>query len=165
MRSFEFDIEMNAPAERVLDAFWRLENWPEIAEHVTGIEIAYEDPVVQVLDMVVRTRGKTDRFQTVRILKGDTIHYLQPSPPPLLRHHHGKWIVSDLAGGSRVTSVHTIEVDNSNARAFLGLAAATDEDVCEAAVADIIRNNSLQTMRALKLRLESEAGSGEVRVA
>ena len=165
MNSFSFYVDMKVAPERVLSAYWHLEDWPEIAEHVVGIEMSYEDPVVQVLFMLVKTNGRVDRFQTVRILKDNTIYYFQPSPPPLLNHHHGKWIVEEIAEGSRVTSIHTVDVDEARATTFLKDTGGADGEDCCDAVERIISNNSRQTMLALKKKLESTTDAGEAQVA
>ncbi|MDW9583230.1 hypothetical protein GOB17_26925 [Sinorhizobium meliloti] len=157
MQTIHIDLDIAARPERVMEAYWRLEDWPSIAPHVTTIEMHYQDASVQVLTMVVNTRGRIDQFKTVRILKGDTIHYFQPAPPPILDHHEGSWLVRPVPAGTRVTSLHAMEVNVERAKLILdemGIAVA-DPDV-PAAIESIIHNNSVQTMIALKEKLENE---------
>lgn len=142
---------------RVLDAYWRLERWPEVAPHVVGIELLYDDDNAQVLVMTVNTRGRIDAFKSVRVREGNVIRYIQPRPPRILQHHHGSWTFEAHDGGTRVVSTHAIEVDIVNAADVLRSIGVPSEEVeGPAAIERIIRANSLQTMRALKERLEGE---------
>lgn len=159
MRSFEFTVPVLAPAERVLEEYWDLESWPSIAPHVRAIELLYSDANVQVLLMTVATRGRIDRFQSVRIRDRNAIHYFQPVPPPILRHHHGSWTFAPANDGCEVTSRHTIDVDVDVSRQVLrelGNEPQADDDVA-AAIQQLIHQNSLQTMTALRRRIEEEA--------
>lgn len=162
-RVFEVDIDVAAPLARVLDAYWMLERWPEVAPHVTAIELLYDDGDAQVLAMTVNTRGRIDRFKSVRVREGNTIRYVQPQPPPILRHHHGSWTFTEGAAGTRVVSRHVIEVEPDNAaRVLRNLGIPFDDEASLAsAVEQIIRNNSLQTMRALARRLGEEVDHDE----
>lgn len=142
---------------RVLDAYWRLERWPEVAPHVVGIELLHNDDDAQVLVMTVDTRGRIDRFKSVRVREGNVIRYIQPRPPRILQHHHGSWTFEAHDDGTRVVSTHTIEVDIANAADVLrSIGVPFEEGEVPAAIERIIRANSLQTMRALKERLEAE---------
>ncbi|HYO75821.1 MAG TPA: SRPBCC family protein [Thermoanaerobaculia bacterium] len=143
---------------RVLDAYWRLERWPEVAPHVLAIDLLYGDDEAQVLVMTVQTRGRVDAFKSVRVRAGAVIRYIQPRPPRILRHHHGSWTFEAHDGGTRVVSTHVIEVDVVAAAEVLtevGVPFSGDDDV-RSAIERLIRGNSLQTMRALQQRLETE---------
>ena len=165
MKAFDLHVDVAVPPELVMDAYWRLQDWPSVAPHVERIEMHFEDDNVQVLTMHVVTKGRLDRFKSVRVRKHDTIYYFQPTPPPILNHHHGNWRIAEMPHGTRVTSSHTIGVNPEPAVAFLAAAgvAATAED-CTEYIAKIIENNSLQTMTALRDRLERAKG-GDVRCA
>lgn len=152
MERFEFPVDFEVPLEHVLAAFWDPTTWPEIAPHVRGIEMHHADADVQVLTMTVETRGCIDRFKTVRIRLEHAIFYFQPVPPPILRAHHGWWRFAATPRGTTVTSEHVVEVDPARVAERLGPAVTVAE------VVSLIRNNSLQTMRALQRRLETAAG-------
>lgn len=164
METFEFSVEVGAEPERVLRAFWELEDWPSVAPHVREIVVHYGDENAQVLTMHVLTRGRHDRFKSVRYKQRDTIYYFQPDPPPILNSHHGCWRVTrDEGGGSVVTSRHTIDVNVEAAAGALGSMGERPgggDDETRKQVQALIRNNSLQTMLALKARLEGEEGGG-----
>jgi hypothetical protein len=168
MRStFEAGVVVAAPPARVIDAYWKLERWPEVAPHVTAVDLLYGDGDAQVLVMTVNTRGRIDRFKSVRVREGNTIRYLQPHPPPILRHHHGSWTFLEENGATRVVSRHVLEIEPENAARVLRELGVPfeDEPSLAAAVEQIIRNNSLQTMRALARRLEEEVGHDEPHLA
>lgn len=159
MRCFEFTLPILARPERVLEEFWNLESWPAVAPHVRAIDLVYSDANVQVLLMTVATRGRIDRFKSVRLRERDAIHYVQPEPPRILLHHHGSWTFRATEIGTAVTSSHTIDVDLDVSRAVLrelGSEPDSDERVA-AAIEQLIHNNSLQTMTALKQRIEGIA--------
>lgn len=160
MRStFECEVTVaGVDPGRVLDAYWRLERWPEVAPHVLAIDLLYGDDEAQVLVMTVNTRGRIDAFKSVRVREGRVIRYIQPRPPRILRHHHGSWSFEPHDGGTRVVSTHVIEVDVAAAALVLqevGVPFSGDDEV-RAAIERLIRGNSLQTMRALQHRLEME---------
>ena len=160
MRStFECDVIVGGvEPDRVLDTWWRLERWPEVAPHVVAIDLLYGDEEAQVLMMTVETRGRIDAFKSVRVREGSVIRYIQPRPPRILHHHHGSWSFEPYGGGTRVVSTHVIDVDVAAAAEVLreiGVPFSCDDDV-RAAIERLIRNNSLQTMGALQQRLETE---------
>lgn len=160
MRStFECDVIVaGVEPARVLDAYWRLERWPEVAPHVIAIDLLYSDEEAQVLVMTVETRGRIDAFKSVRIREGSVIRYIQPRPPRILRHHHGSWSFESAAGGTRVVSTHVVDVDVAAAAEVLreiGVPFDGDAGV-RGAIERLIHSNSLQTMRALQQRLETE---------
>jgi hypothetical protein len=161
MESIEFSVEIEAAPERVLREFWELADWPSVAPHVEAIEMHYEDGSVQVLTMRVATGQRRDSFKSVRIRQAEAIFFFQPHPPPALRRHYGWWRLSAVGGAAtRVTSEHWIEIDPEPAARFLegvGKPAAELESV-ETALRGILHHNSLQTMLALKARLEADNG-------
>ncbi len=140
-----------------MEALWRIERWPDIAPHVLGIDLAYEDANVQVLFMTVRSRGEAERFKSVRIRQSGTLLFWQPDPPPFLRRHSGSWQVRPgQQGGAVVVSRHEIEIDPPRAAAFLSRthAGLADAAAVTSALADLIGHNSRQTLLGLKRQLE-----------
>lgn len=163
MNTFEFSVDVAVPPERVLEEYWKLERWPEVAPHVRAIDILHGDENTQVLVMTVSTRGRIDAFKTVRVRERNLIRYLQPAPPPILRHHHGSWLFDATETGTRVISRHTIDVNVMAAGEVLHALGQPcgDERAVRAGIEELIRNNSLQTMLALRHRLEKEVGHVE----
>jgi|SRR4051812_4588956 hypothetical protein len=160
MESIEFSIEIGAPLARVLREFWELADWPSVAPHVKAIDMHYEDAAVQVLTMHVATGQRQDSFKSVRIRQPEAIFFFQPQPPPALRRHYGWWRLSAAGGAAtRVTSEHWIEIDPEPAARFLAAVGAhTAGEPVAAALRGILHHNSLQTMLALKARLEADNG-------
>lgn len=160
METFEINVEYDAEPDRVMAAFWDLEDWPAVAPHVRAIDMLYGDDQAQVLIMQVATKQKLDAFKSVRIKQRDTIFYFQPAPPPLLRTHYGSWRFVATTNGTTVISQHTVDINTDAARSFLGNVEVQVQDAggVQQQVINLIRNNSLQTMLALKKRLEQTNG-------
>jgi hypothetical protein len=157
MDNFSVEVEIAQAPEVVMAALWRLDHWPEIAPHVVGIEIVFEDENVQVLFMTVRSRGESERFKSVRIRQPGSLLFQQPSPPPFLRRHSGSWEVRDNGkGGAVVVSRHEVEIDIDRAAAYLSRTQAGVSGKAEVrtALIGLITHNSKQTLLGLKRRLE-----------
>lgn len=163
MNIVDFELEYQTSVDVVRDAYWRLETWPEITEHVKDIVLHYEDDLIQVLTMTVASGDKRSSFKSVRALAGDTIYYYQPEPPPFLRQHYGLWQCLPSADGSIVKSRHYFEVVPDEVLAFArkvqGVPGVDDPVVH---IANLLRHNSQQTMEALKRRLESPQASARI---
>lgn len=156
MESVEIRLPVAAEPEAVINAFWRLEEWPSVARHVRRIEMHYGDERVQVLTFHVETRGRLDAFQSVRFRQGNTIYFFQPSPPPILNRHHGSWRIKPSENGALIISSHALDINVKAAATFLKLPREAGAYTIRRGIRQIIRNNSLQTMGALKARLESK---------
>lgn len=191
MESLEFAVEIAAPAARVMREFWELDDWPAVATHVQAIDMHYRDDEVQILTMQVASNGHAERFRSVRIRQPGAIFFFQPQPPPALTSHYGWWRISEGAAGTAVASQHCFEVEPVAAARLLAAAGrngghATADAGAPAAAADpasagaaapgrpaasiselrdglrrILHHNSLQTMLALKRRLEAAAAGEE----
>jgi hypothetical protein len=114
--------------------------------------------------MHVVTKGRHDKFKSIRMKQGEAIYYLQPTPPPILHRHNGSWQFAQEAGKTVVTSRHFVEINTREAIDFLreakldkGNQVRTHEQI-----KNLIRNNSLQTMLALKNRIEQKNGGDYV---
>lgn len=156
MEIFNVKLQIAADPELVMGAYWSFEDWPRFAPHVHAIQMHYADEAVQVLTMTVKTRDTVDAFKTVRIRKANSIHFFQPDPPAMLLHHTGVWQFEVDGDGTVVTIEHAIEINMAAAKTFLGLpqSASTDHNSVSTSIREIICNNSLQTMRGLKAKLE-----------
>lgn len=158
MDSIEFEIAYAADVATVTDAFWRVERWPELTEHVTGIEIHYEDECIQVLTMKVQTRGSHAAFRTMRCLQGNRIYYFQPAPPPFLLTHGGWWEVAQREQGCAVISRHQFLVEPERATAFATEVLDWDGlGPVAARIGELLRANSRQTMEALRRAMQGAA--------
>lgn len=161
MKVFEFAIKIKSNLAHVSEAFWDLERWPNVANHVRKIELLHSDENVQVLIMYVVTKNHHDKFKSVRYRQGNTIYYFQPSPPPILNAHRGFWrFTQDAEDSVSVISCHEIDVNVENANRFLSNTGFVPQNAEETKyrIQEIITNNSLQTMNALKERIENEKG-------
>jgi aromatase len=160
MEVFEFAIQIKTDLAAVGKAFWDLEEWTKVAPHVREIEMLYRDENVQVLLMHVVTKNHHDKFKSVRYKQGNTIYYFQPTPPPILNAHRGFWRFEENEEGVSVISCHEIDVNVEGANAFLRNTGVEPVDAADTQrkIRNLITNNSLQTMNALKERLENEKG-------
>jgi hypothetical protein len=140
----------NSPSE-VENAFWRAEAWPNLTEHVVGLQIHYEDSNTQVLTMEVMSKGKYAAFRSIRCKQRGRIYYFQPEPPGFLRQHYGYWEIAPAAGGTLVHSRHYFSVNDAQAIAFASTVLGWDG---KGKVADcigaLLQSNSRQTMEALR---------------
>src|ERR1044072_1264444 len=158
MSKFEVKVEIASDIETVMKAFWELEDWPSVAKHVRAINMIYADENVQVLNMHVETRNHHDIFKSVRYRDDNNIYFFQPAPPPILNRHWGSWKFTAAGAWVTVTSFHDMDVDLTGSAAFLSQTGidAVDSDEVLKKITELIENNSLQTMNALKNRLERE---------
>ena len=156
MRHFQTSVLVARSLDAVMAAYWRAESWPEFTPHVRRIDIHFEDEDVQVLAMHVDTRGKRDVFKSVRIRQGCAIHYFQPTPPPTLRFHQGRWEFSHAGNDTLVTCHHSMIVDPDGCRNFFAMVGIdlAGQDPADR-LQEIICNNSNQTMAGIKGRLEN----------
>jgi hypothetical protein len=160
MEVFDFAIQIKTDLAAVTKAFWDLEDWTKVAPHVREIEMLYADENVQVLMMHVVTKNHHDKFKSVRYRQGNTIYYFQPTPPPILNAHRGFWRFVEDEQYVSVISCHEIDVNVERANTFLRGTGAEQTDAADTRqkIQNLITNNSLQTMNALKERLENETG-------
>jgi aromatase len=158
VNSFHSSVTISRGVAEVLQAFWRLEEWPKIAAHVRAIDLLFDDENVQVLLMHVESRGKRDIFKSVRVRHSNAIFYFQPVPPPTLKFHRGSWEFDAVPAGTKVTCTHEIVADPIGCHRFFrdtGLELNANEAVTK--LEELIKNNSNQTMGALKRNLEMVA--------
>lgn len=122
-------------------------NWPWLLPHCDGVEVLYEDPYYQEFIMTVRVGQGVERIRSIRMLQPARIEYFQPTPPPALKEHQGRWTLRETEAGVEVTSWHAV-VLNSEHWLDCPLEQAKQK------VENAINNNSLGTMRAIADKLE-----------
>jgi hypothetical protein len=156
VNSFHTSIIISQGVAEVMQAFWRLEEWPKITRHVNAIDLLFDDENVQVLLMHVDSRGKRDVFKSVRVRQANVIFYFQPVPPPMLRFHRGAWEFDAVPAGTKVTCRHEIVADPLECRKFFfNTGLELEAAAAVAKLEELIKNNSNQTMEALKRSLET----------
>lgn len=156
MNTVETQVHYLVNKDVVFNAYWRLENWPEVAKHVEKVDIIYEEFDVQHLIMHVMTKGNLATFKSVRSKMEDIIYYFQSNPPPFLKLHFGCWkFKNDSDGGTIVESRHYFESIEDKAIAVIKEMEGLEkvEDV-NGHIARLLCANSRQTMLALKDLLE-----------
>ena len=155
MNSFHSSVTISRSIAEVMQAFWRLEDWPKITAHVRAIDLLFDDENVQVLLMHVDSRGKRDVFKSVRVRQANVIFYFQPVPPPAVKFHRGAWEFDAVPTGTRVTCRHEIIADPIGCHQFfLNTGLELEANAVVSKLEELIKNNSNQTMEALKRSLE-----------
>lgn len=122
-------------------------NWPWLLPHCEGVEMIYEDPHYQEFIMRVRVGGIEERIRSIRALRPNLIEYFQPTPPPALKEHQGRWILRETEAGVEVTSWHSVILNEAYWQGF-------SVDEAKQKVETAINRNSLGTMRAIAEKLE-----------
>jgi aromatase len=114
-----------------------------------------DTPNVQVLEMDTSGgNGDVHTTKSVRVcFPDDRIVYKQIEPPALLSVHNGQWTVSAEAGGTVVTSAHTVVVKPDAVGPILG-EQATVADALEL-VRNALSRNSTTTLQHAKAYVET----------
>jgi aromatase len=111
-------------------------------------------PGVQLLEMDTQTKdGSTHTTTSVRVcFPHRLIAYKQIGLPALMKAHLGQWRIQDTADGVRVTSEHTVVINEDNISAVLG----PEADVARASsfVRTALSTNSLATLGHAKAYAE-----------
>jgi hypothetical protein len=158
MNIVDLTLEYANQPNEVENAFWRAETWPALTEHVTGLQIHYEDGSTQVLTMEVVSKGKHAAFRSIRCKQGQRIYYFQPEPPAFLQQHYGYWEIVPAAGGTLVHSRHYFSVNDPKAVEFATDVLGWDGKgrVAEC-IGALLQSNSRQTMEALRNSLAEQS--------
>ncbi|MFI3133001.1 SRPBCC family protein [Staphylococcus warneri] len=91
---------INAPIEKVYNAYRNIENWKYALSDVLNIEVLYDDNIHQEFKMTVEREFKPETVRTIRFCKdfGDEkeITLFQPVPPPQFKSMTGKWFFKKI---------------------------------------------------------------------
>lgn len=120
--------------------------WPWLMPHCLGIDVFYNDGEFQEFVMTVRVGDAEERIRSIRVLSDSKIEYFQPTPPPVLKEHRGRWIFEDVEEGVKVTSWHEVVLSPEHW-------AGVDIEEAKSRVATAINRNSLATMNAIATKL------------
>jgi len=144
MVSFSDSVQIGGPLDAAYDFIYRAQDWPDRLPHVARMTLTEDKPGVQLMEMETRTAdGGRHTTRSVRIcFVNHKIVYKQLVPPALLSAHTGEWSFAPNAGGVRVTSQHTVVVNQEAIPAVVG-AAATVADGKEFARNALSRNSQL----------------------
>jgi len=116
--------------------------WPWLLPHCRDVEVHYDDGQYQEFTMVVDVKGDQERIRSIRTLSTDAIDYFQPTPPPALLEHRGRWTLTEVPGGVEVVSWHGVQLNPD-------FWTESDPETARKTVADAINTNSLGTLQAI----------------
>lgn len=153
--TFEDTVAIKGSAADVYDFLNEAQLWSERLPHVARASLVEESPGVQLLEMDTQTKdGSTHTTKSVRVcFPHRLIAYKQIGLPALMRAHLGQWRLHETPDEVRVTSEHTVVINEENIAAVLG----ADADVARASsfVRTALSTNSLATLGHAKAYAES----------
>ena len=152
--AFEDTVAVKGSAADVYAFLNEAQLWSKRLPHVVRASLAEEEPGVQLLEMDTQTTdGSTHTTKSVRVcFPHRLIAYKQIGLPALMTAHLGQWRIKETPDDVRVTSEHTVVINEENISAVLG----PDADVAQATrfVRDALSTNSLATLRHAKAYAE-----------
>ncbi len=140
-------LEINKQAPLVYELLRNAKHWPELLPYCTEVDILYDDGLHQEFIMGFNASGQRESIRTImRCVNNKKISYFQPNPPPILKQHHGWWLIESLANKTRVTAFHQIQLNPKEVKRIWG--EIENKEALER-IKKIINNNSLLTMQAI----------------
>ena len=153
--TFEDTVAIKGSAADVYDFLNEAELWSQRLPHVARSSLVEDSPGVQLLEMDTQTKdGSTHTTKSVRVcFPHRLIAYKQIGLPALMTAHLGQWRLVETPDDVRVTSEHTVVINEENIPAVLGDGA----DVARASsfVRTALSTNSLATLGHAKAYAES----------
>jgi aromatase len=155
--TFADTVAIKGSAADAYDFLNQAQLWSKRLPHVARCSLAEESPGVQLLEMDTRTKdGSTHTTTSVRVcFPHRLIAYKQIGLAALMTAHLGQWRIQETPDDVRVTSEHTVVINEENISSVLGSGA----DVAEAAsfVRAALSTNSLATLGHAKAYAESRS--------
>jgi aromatase len=155
--TFADTVAIKGSAADAYDFLNQAQLWSKRLPHVARCSLAEESPGVQLLEMDTRTKdGSSHTTKSVRVcFPHRLIAYKQIGLPALMTAHLGQWRIEETADDVRVTSEHTVVINEENISSVLGSGAG----VAEAAsfVRAALSTNSLATLGHAKAYAESRS--------
>ncbi len=152
--TFEDTVTIKGSAADVYDFLNDAQLWSKRLPHVARSSLAEESPGVQLLEMDTQTKdGSTHTTKSVRVcFPHRLIAYKQIGLPALITAHLGQWRIQETPDFVRVTSEHTVVINEENISAVLG----PEADVARASsfVRAALSTNSLATLGHAKAYAE-----------
>jgi len=148
--TFEDAVHVDGAAEDVYDFLNQAQLWQRRLPHVARVSLTEDTAGLQVLEMDTRTKdGSVHTTRSVRVcFAPHRIVYKQVVLPALMTLHTGRWLLEEIGGGLKVTSRHTVAINEANVAKVLG-AKATMADA-RSFVRNALGTNSLATLEHAK---------------
>jgi aromatase len=144
--TFDDTVPIRGSAKDVYDFLNEAQHWSERLPHVSRVSLREEVEGLQILEMDTRTKdGSVHTTRSVRAcLPYRQIVYKQVVLPGLMTLHTGHWLIEETDDGVRVTSRHTVRINEANVTRILGPAAGVAE--AKTFVRNALSTNSLATL-------------------
>ncbi|NHD19329.1 MULTISPECIES: aromatase/cyclase [unclassified Actinopolyspora] len=153
--TFDDTVTVDGSGADVYEFLDRAERWEQRLPHVARVALTEDTPGLQTLEMDTRTKdGSTHTTKSVRVCSAPSqIVYKQTVLPALMTLHTGRWSIEETASGTKVTSRHTVAINEANVESVLG--AGADVDQARSFVRTALSGNSLTTLNLAKEYAES----------
>jgi aromatase len=152
--TFEDTEVADGPAAAAYDFIYRCQDWPEKLPHVARVALTEDIPGLQIMEMdTASADGSVHTTTSGRVcFPGSRIVYKQTQVPPLLAAHCGEWRFEDYGRGTRITSRHTVLINEDAVTRVLGDGATVEQ--AKSKVREALSANSLTTMRHARAHAE-----------
>lgn len=146
-------ITIYSPIEKVFQALFDIQKWPEYLPHVVNIESVYDDGQYQEFWMDVLSNGDTLKVRSVRNCHPhESIDFFQPEPPPFLQHHAGGWKFNSIRKNEcQVFTYHKWNLNNKIAEKRFP---ATSESSTSTQIENMLRKHAQLALTTWKEVLE-----------
>ncbi len=110
-------IMINAPLDRVYNAFYDLNTWQSILPDVSQVDVIYDDGLHQEFTMAVTRPNGEEMIRGIRFCKlNRSLDLFQPIPPPNVERMWGVWRFEQISGSTQVNverefTLHTDKFD------------------------------------------------------
>ncbi|MDV6286803.1 SRPBCC family protein [Rhodococcus jostii] len=154
--SLEFSdtLAIDSAAQPVFDFLHQAQLWPQRLSHVARVDLTKQDNA-QVLEMdTVSNTGDAHTTRSFRVVADRfELAYKQTVVPDGFLAHYGKWSLEETADATLATSYHRVHLNLTTLGPRLGV---TERHQIEQRVRDALGGNSLRTLHAAKVFVESD---------
>lgn len=159
---FSDSLLIAAPRDAVYTQLWEVRRWPELLPHVISVEVLEERPGYHRFRMKTHGEAGTSTTESMRESHSrDCISYEQIIRPPLLRMHHGRWLLEQEEAGVRVTSEHSVEIEPGEICSALGRDYSVKE--AELLVRRFVGNHSVKTLTSIRNALANPENTNQAK--
>lgn len=95
--NIEAEVRINAPVNRVFNAFYDFSCWESILPNILAVDVKYDDGSNQSFSMKVLKGDDTEVISGNRFSKiNEWIEVFHTSPPPVFKKMIGKWFFKQI---------------------------------------------------------------------
>lgn len=147
--TFADSVVIEGSAEQAYDFIFRCQDWPDRLPHVDRVELTESEDGIQRMDMDTRAPdGEVHNTVSFRIcFPHRKIVYKQVVVPPVMTAHTGQWLFTPRAGGTEITSCHTVVMNQRGIHDLFGPEVTLKES--RTRIQRALSTNSLTTLHHL----------------